>query len=345
MLAVGDLGALFLRTSDGLRPLEEHVLSAEHELQALIARHPELIPLEQIDSEVSGPPLLLAREASVGGLDADHLFIDSRATPLIVECKPAYSREQRREVVAQMLDYAAAAHLHWDSSTLARMLVSEHGGDEPASARLAELEHDFADESAFWQAAEANIRAGNFRLLFVADRISEQLQVIVEFLNERMTPTEVLAMEVLQYRTADGQEMLQARLVGHTEEAVRVKRHGRRPEVLQVLLSEPEPVLRDEADLWLIPSMLPRAVRPPAAEDPRLKASLDLEDGSPMLRYCPPGCDEPVREVPSKMWNHIRRTLEPSHTGMRARGVARRYSLEPGGPSLKEIAEQRGLWA
>jgi hypothetical protein len=37
------------------------------------------------------------------------------------------------------------------------------------------------------------------RLVFISDAIPAGLQVIVEFLSERMTPTEVLAAKVRQF--------------------------------------------------------------------------------------------------------------------------------------------------
>jgi hypothetical protein len=43
--------------------------------------------------------------------------------------------------------------------------------------------------------ASANSR---LRLIFVTDEIPDQLRTIVEFLNEQMTQTEVLAIEVYQ---------------------------------------------------------------------------------------------------------------------------------------------------
>jgi len=50
-----------------------------------------------------------------------------------------------------------------------------------------------------------NLRAGRIRMVFVADVISDELMRITEFLNERMSPAEVFAVEVKQYR-AEGHE-------------------------------------------------------------------------------------------------------------------------------------------
>ena len=52
------------------------------------------------------------------------------------------------------------------------------------------------DPDEFWRLAENNLKERRLRLLFVADTISNELRNIVEFLNEQMDHTEVLAIEV-----------------------------------------------------------------------------------------------------------------------------------------------------
>jgi hypothetical protein len=70
----------------------------------------------------------------------------------------------------------------------------------------------------------------------------------VEFLNERMTPTEVLAVEVRQYTSGDDKHLLHTRLVGATSAARDVKRATRRPEVIPRLVEHGH--LRDGDTLW-----------------------------------------------------------------------------------------------
>jgi hypothetical protein len=43
----------------------------------------------------------------------DHLFLDQDAVPTIVEVKRSTDTRIRREVVGQMLDYAANAVVYW----------------------------------------------------------------------------------------------------------------------------------------------------------------------------------------------------------------------------------------
>ncbi len=57
------------------------------------------------------------------------------------------------------------------------------------------------------------------RLVFVADEVPSELRRVIEFLNERMTPTEVIGIEVRQYVGDAGLKTLVPRVVGQTEQA------------------------------------------------------------------------------------------------------------------------------
>jgi hypothetical protein len=52
------------------------------------------------------------------------------------------------------------------------------------------------------------------RLLFVLDRPPKELRRLVEFLNEKMADVEVLAVEIKQYVSADGQRAVVPRALG-----------------------------------------------------------------------------------------------------------------------------------
>lgn len=77
-------------------------------MQELVARYPQLI------GDADGDLLLISREQPVSdGLDSsgrwslDHLFVTRNAVPVLVELKRASDTRLRREIVGQLLDYAA----------------------------------------------------------------------------------------------------------------------------------------------------------------------------------------------------------------------------------------------
>lgn len=81
-----------------------------------------------------------------------------------------------------------------------------------------------ADIDAWWAQVGTNLRLGRLRLVFVADLISRELRRIIEFLNEQMTQTEVIGVEVRQYVDASGEyQTIVPRLIGQTEAARDIK--------------------------------------------------------------------------------------------------------------------------
>jgi hypothetical protein len=232
-----DSGIYLLQADNVLVRMNETPYEAESLLQMLLERHPDLLAGDQIDPAVPRRWLLIQREAGIPGShdgsdwwSVDHLFLDQDAIPTFVEVKRASDTRSRREVVAQMLDYAANASEHWPVDKMREMLAIRcvHIGIEPAEEieRLAGMEHD---EEAFWQRAHGNLREGRIRLLFVADKIPPSLQRIVEFLNRQMSPAEVLAVEVKQF-TSDSDASLRTlvpRVIGQTEQVRVSKAAGR----------------------------------------------------------------------------------------------------------------------
>ena len=172
--------------------------------------------------------LLVKRELAIPGEAAsswwslDHLFLDQDGIPTFVECKRSSDTRARREVVAQMLDYAANEIKFWSMGEIRKAAEEtarkRHKVLDEEIANLAGGESDFSMEG-FWQTVEKNLRDGHVRLIFVADSTTPELRRLVEFLNEKMKDVEVLAVEVKQYLGDDGHIAVVPRVVGLTETA------------------------------------------------------------------------------------------------------------------------------
>src|SRR5690606_11228790 len=117
----------------------------------------------------------------------------------LVEVKRSTDTRLRREVVGQMLDYAANALVYWPVERLKADFYSsvENAGGDPDQILADFLGDGVADH--FWDQVSTNLRAGRVRLVFVADHIPHELRRVVEFLNEQMDPAEVIAIEVRQF--------------------------------------------------------------------------------------------------------------------------------------------------
>src|SRR3954451_9836801 len=212
---------------------------AETDLQGHLAAHPELLSAEAAGDE-RRRWLLVQREMGVAdrenGADRwslDHLFVDQDAIPTFVEVKRSSDTRLRREVVGQMLDYAANASAYWDAGQLRTSFESRFADARSASDELSAFIEDEFEPEAFWETVAANLKERRLRLVFVADRIPPELRSIVEFLNEQLQLTEVIAVEIKQYIDPDGTGInIVPRVIGETEMARRVKRSGggaRRP--------------------------------------------------------------------------------------------------------------------
>ena len=212
-------------SEDDLVPMEESAYVKEAHLQKLLVHYPDLLPGDQITPEAPRRWLLVAREMGVPG-DADepsgrwsldHLFLDQDGIPTFVECKRASDTRARREVVAQMLDYAANGIEYWGIDRL-RQAAAETAQtqDKDLDAEVLDLieGEDDADIETYWQTVETNLEAGRVRLLFVIDHPPKELRRLVEFLNEKMEDVEVLTVEIKQYLSADGQRAVVPRALG-----------------------------------------------------------------------------------------------------------------------------------
>jgi hypothetical protein len=227
---------IFLIQGESLQELKAEAYNSEDLLQQLLEVHPNLIAGGQIDSDNPRRWLLITREMGVPGEEGggnrwsvDHLFLDQEGIPTLVEVKRASDTRIRREVVGQMLDYAANAIAYWPLEEIRGRFLArcEAEGIDP-DEELGTLLEDSADVEWFWPAVKTNLQAGKVRLLFVADKIPAELRLIVEFLNSQMDPAEVLALEIKQY-VGEGLRTLVPRVLGQSAEAKNKRAGGRAP--------------------------------------------------------------------------------------------------------------------
>jgi hypothetical protein len=210
-----------------LRELVETPYATEDLLQQLLARYPDLLAGDQMRSTAPRRWLLVSREVEVadseegvGRWALDHLFLDQDGIPTLVEVKRSSDTRIRREVVGQMLDYAANGLAYWPLEKLRSLFEADCArlGLEPEARLRAHLDAAESDTEAFWQAVKTNLQAGRVRLVFLADVIPPELRRVVEFLNTQMDPAEVLAVGVRQYE-GGGIRTLVPQVFGLTAEA------------------------------------------------------------------------------------------------------------------------------
>jgi hypothetical protein len=224
-------GAIFVLDREN-RLVELNEVSYENEnlLQELLEKHPNLLAGDQMGDGAPRRWLLVAREMPVLIEDEvsalarlDHLFLDQDAIPTLVEVKRSSDMRIRREVVGQMLDYAANAPSYWPVERMREYFRRRFREDPGAADEALAAFLGGGDPEEFWQQARTNLQAGKVRLVFVADVIPPSLKAIIEFLNGQMESAEVLGVEVRQYVGGEIRTLV-PRVIGATAAAERKKR-------------------------------------------------------------------------------------------------------------------------
>lgn len=201
---------LYLLSKDRAVEMNESLYESEDRLQELIAINPQLLLR---DTGQDGARLMLiAREYTVeegegsnNSYSLDHLFVDQNGTPVLVEVKRSTDTRIRREVIAQMMDYASRAST-WDTNEL-RALFRENN---PAGEVL-----EAYDTDAFWERVATCLKAERIKLVFAADKIPNTLKTLIEFMDRSMKDIEVYGVEIQQYKTEDA-TLLSSNVVGET---------------------------------------------------------------------------------------------------------------------------------
>ncbi len=211
----GPSGGIYLIQRDGqLVKMIEQAYDSEQLLQDLLAKHPSLLAGEQMSTVSPRQWLLIAREAPLSSEEGggwrwsiDHLFLDQDGIPTLVEVKRSTDTRVRREVVGQMLDYAANAVVYLPVEEIRARFGATCAMQDPSidpSDAVVKFLGDRSDEEQFWEDVKTNLKAGKIRLVFVADEIPTELRRIVDFVNSQIDPAEMVAVEVKQYVDAEG---------------------------------------------------------------------------------------------------------------------------------------------
>lgn len=201
------------------------------ELQRLLLKNLNLIPGDQINPDEPCRWLLIKDEMPVpdpstgtNRWSIDFFIVDHKGIPTFVECKRHDDSRSRREVIGQMLDYAANGQYYWNATELIQY-ASESAlkKDKKLDHYLYELDSEVTDIEDFFEQVENNLKEGQLRLIFFLEEAPVELKSIVEFLNRQMERTEVLIVEAKQYQKENTKIVFPV-LFGYTEQARMVKK-------------------------------------------------------------------------------------------------------------------------
>jgi hypothetical protein len=169
----------------------------ENQLQQMLYNSPELIPVR------GGPTVakVFIRECGLPGSGyTDLLGVDSTGEIYVVECKLATNPEIRREVIGQILEYAAYL---WEMSFEAFDDLFQKKGKMKLSKVLAERAPFGWDFDVFRSNVSRNLAAGNLNLLIAVDQMNQQLEEIISYLAGRGVGIRLQAIELKVYSHED----------------------------------------------------------------------------------------------------------------------------------------------
>jgi hypothetical protein len=158
-------GVFVLKDSNTLVAMKPASFASENVFQSLLAQFPALLGGVQDGTDIPRRWLLLGREKAIqsqeDGSDRwaiDHLFLDQDGIPTLVEVKRQSDTRIRREVVGQMLDYAANAVLYWSWERLRDQFENNCASEgKDAASVIAELIGSDGDVDLLWQKVKTNL--------------------------------------------------------------------------------------------------------------------------------------------------------------------------------------------
>ena len=215
---------LFLMNDGQANEMQVKKYEKEADLQKIIKDNPNLLARSMEDGTFK-KLYLVKQEYSIKELEygsisysLDHFMVDEEGIPVLVEVKRSTDTRIKREVVAQMLDYASRVS-KWDIDDIKNSFKENNGITEP----------NLDDGSNFWEKVSTNLAAEHFRLVFAADDIPDTLRVLIEFLDRTMKDIEVYGVELKPYTTEDGDLLLTTNVIGNsTLDSSKVTSSGKR---------------------------------------------------------------------------------------------------------------------
>ena len=148
-------------------------------VQNLVHDHPSLVPMAEIEPAFS-PLISVCRELPTPAGYIDNFWITPWGGLVFGEAKLVRNPQARREVVAQVLDYASAV-ASWTFDDLQQAVRTALKQSDLTLWSLVQSESDL-DEAQFVDAVERRLRTGRLLLLIIGDGIREGVEALTAHL-------------------------------------------------------------------------------------------------------------------------------------------------------------------
>lgn len=194
--------------------------SAEYDegwLQDLLFKHPEALPINEIDRTFA-PAIPICKELNTPAGRIDALLVTPKGRLIILETKLWRNPEARREVIGQILDYAKELS-RWTYADLQREVsrCTNRSGNALFGIVAADEASDSLSEAEFVDEVSRSLRHGRFLLLICGDGIREGVTAITDFLQRQGTLHFTFGLvEVAMYDMPEGRRLVQPRILAQS---------------------------------------------------------------------------------------------------------------------------------
>ncbi len=187
--------SIIFRNKDGnFERLDATPFENEDRLQAYITANPEAIPLHGLDENLQ--LLILKREVSTDSGRVDVLGIDQKGGIYLIETK-LHSNPDKRNVVAQILDYGASLWRHCDD--LDDLLRRFGSSDEFRQKIVDHFELESVAANELFDVLDTNLKNGIFQFIVLMDNIDPRLKDLILFINQN-SQFSIYAVELKYYK-------------------------------------------------------------------------------------------------------------------------------------------------
>lgn len=180
-------------------------------LQKLLFANPGLIPIGEIDGGAQGV-VPICRELAIPragcSVFLDIFGITPEGKPVLVECKLWRNPQARREVIAQILEYASLVR-QWSYGDLSARIRSAETtkSANPLFASVADAYPD-TNEAPFVDRVSTALRTGDFILIIAGDGIRTDIHAIADHLNTSSGLASKLALVEFQLWQGEDNELM-----------------------------------------------------------------------------------------------------------------------------------------
>ena len=191
-------------------------------LRDFLLAHPDALPAAEIDPAFADPVAVCSELRTPAG-PVDAVFVNRNGALVLVECKLFRNPQARREVIAQILDYAKELS-RWGYADL-QAAVSQRlrrPGENLLFRMVAEL-YPSLDEATFVDSVSRNLARGRFLLLVAGDGIRQEMEAIAEYVQDHAPLRFTLGLvELRGFELPGGRLLVQPRILARTREVERI---------------------------------------------------------------------------------------------------------------------------